>query len=94
MSAFVEFSWDFIAEGATVGVFIHGYDSFEFVTYCIRTRDIVWFPGLPGFPKAVASFSLGNTSIHVDLTVARTVFVTNQSGFTAVDLYALAEPIQ
>jgi hypothetical protein len=94
MSAQVEFSLDFIAEGTTVSLFIHGYDSFEFVTYCIRTRDITWFPGLPRVPHAVASFSLGDTSIHVDLTVARTVFVTNESGFTAVDLYALREPIQ
>ena len=91
MAASVEFSWAYIAEGATVSVFIHGYGIDEFVAYCIRTRDTVWFPGLPGVPRAIASFSLGNTSIHVDLTVARTVFVTNHGGFTAVDLYALTE---
>lgn len=93
MPAWVEFSWPFIAEGNTVSVFIHGYTQSEFITYCIVARDTTWFPGLPRAPRAVASFSLGNTSIHVDQTIARTVSVTNHAGFTAVDLYALEESL-
>ena len=85
--------------GATVGVFIHGYDVTDFVTYCIQPWDLTWFPGLPRAPNAVASFTLGDTSIHVNQTIARKVFVTNHSGpvgtgAIGVRLIALVEPIQ
>ena len=99
MSAQIEYTFDSIAPGVTTSVFIHGYSPVEAVTYCILPRDLTWFPDLPRSPNAVASYSIGDTSIHVDNTIARKVFVTNNSvpgagsGVIGLDVVAIIDTI-
>jgi hypothetical protein len=93
--AFVGFSWTYIAPGGTVGVFLHGFSPDDFAVYCITPSS----GNRPGFvPKA--ELSTGPVQVHVDGTIARIAWVTNQSESNggpptpAVDLNVLLEPLR
>jgi hypothetical protein len=93
--AFVGYRWTYIGSGATVGVYLHGFSSDDFVVYCATP-----FKGnRPGFVAKV-ELTTGPVQIHVDGTIARVAWVKNQSESNGgsptpgVNLNVLLEKIQ
>jgi len=77
MGAARVYTWHGIAPNATVGIFVHGYDTKDVVAYSIVPYyDANEPPGAA--PKKAAQMTEGETSIHVDGTIARTIFVENR----------------
>lgn len=91
MSAYLEYTWDYISPGATASVFIHGYPA-----NWVGTYDALPFPVSGGdayYPLFDIQLTQGRTRIHVDNTIARTVWVNNQASFNGVgvNLYFIFE---
>lgn len=90
------YTWHFIDAHTTVGAFIHGYSDDQFVAYSIVPTLSSNEP--PAAIQIQAGFSLQWTGRHVDGTVARLVYVTNDSTgpqpFIACDLDHFVESIQ
>jgi hypothetical protein len=99
MPAYLEYSWDFIAGGATVSVYIHGYPANMATVYSATLIPVkVDGMNLPYSPSCV--LTQGYFYQHVDHTQARQVWVRNTSLATweqpgaqafpvSVDLYTL-----
>lgn len=93
MTAIKEYKWDYIAPGATVGVYIHGYLDNEAVAY----SAVVY--GLRGedYFLRFGSINLTQERVdrHIDGTIARTVWVQNLQNFNpcSVDLLSIVETI-
>lgn len=92
--AFVAYSWAYIGPGATVGVYLHGFSPSDFAVYSVTPSN----GNRPGFVPRV-ELSTGPVQVHVDGTIARVAWVTNESESTggpptpAVDLNVLLEPL-
>ncbi|GEM_PF-5890582 len=71
------YEWTHIAPNETVGVWIHGYGTDEFVTYSITAALSSNVP--PGAVDVKAQLTIGDTGPHVDGTVGRLLNVTNHS---------------
>ena len=71
------FEWVLIAPHATVGVWVQGYSPKEFVTFCITAHLRSNVPS--GAVDVKALMSIADTGPHVDGTVGRTVWVTNNT---------------
>ncbi len=88
MPAYKEYSWDYIAPGATVGVYIHGYPDNWALTYC----GVVYaLEGEAYYPLGQIDVTQTEVTRHVDGTLAHTVWVTNRAPFNpcATDLNVL-----
>jgi hypothetical protein len=68
-----EYRWDYIAPGATVGLFLHPFSEREVVAFSINVSR----GNRPGF-TAIAELRVGEVQEHVD-GIARTLWVTNKS---------------
>lgn len=78
-----EYSWDYIAAGATVGVFIHGYAPNLVGVYNAIPLNVG--EGQIGTPPLIdVMLTQGEVSIHVDGTYARTSSVQNLAGLNPV----------
>jgi hypothetical protein len=84
MAAWREYTWDYIAPGATVSVYIHGYAVNEAVAY-----SAVVFPldGEAYYPLGNISMTQTEVFQHSDGTVARKVFVQNLAPFNPCEVY-------
>ena len=90
MSAWREFRFDFIDQGASAAVYIHGYADNEAVAYsAVAYAD----SGQAYYPLALINMTEGNVTRHVDGTVARTINVQNLAPFNpcTVDINIIAE---
>ena len=89
MAANLEFRIDYIAPGASAGVFIHGYANNQAVAY----SAVVYAgfgDGVP-FPLGRVNLTQGEVLRHVDGTIGRTVNVQNLAPFNSctVDVLVL-----
>ena len=91
MAARREYRFDYIAPNAGTGVFIHGYDNTEAVSY----SAVVYAGSGEGVPFPLGHIRMTQTEVHrhVDGTVARTVNVQNLAPFNSctVDILVLSE---
>lgn len=71
------FTWPSISPGETVGLFIHGYGTSDFAAYSIVPALHSNEP--PGAETVQAQLTYGLTGVHVDGTIARTIYVQNQT---------------
>jgi len=71
------FHFNEIGPGQKVGLFVHGYTELDFSAYAIIPSLHANVP--PAAVTVTAQLSEGPTSRHVDGTVARTIFIENQS---------------
>jgi|SRR3990172_4470121 len=71
------YEWISIGPNATVGVWVQGYPYNEFVTYSITAKLNSNVP--PSTVDVKAKMSIESTGPHVDGTVGRLVYVTNNS---------------
>jgi hypothetical protein len=96
MSADLEYSWDFVGAGATVGVYIHGYPANMATVY---SATVLPLDPVPGY-EAGCVLTQGSFYQHIDKTQARKVWVKNTTTATydpsgphaweaKVDLYLL-----
>lgn len=88
------FAWSHIDPHTTVGVFVHGYRKDDYASYSIVPRLSSNVPS--GSFHVAAQMTLGETSVHVDGTVARTVFVENRAvgpqPYIGVTLHEFKQP--
>ena len=95
--AFIGYSFGFVAPGATVGVYLHGFPVNQFAGIDVRptaapSRPTAFFPSI--------DIDAHTVSQHVDGTLAHTVFVTNKSTSNGapptpvVDVAVFFDPIQ
>jgi hypothetical protein len=84
MAAWREFTWDYIAPGATVSVYIHGYAVNQAVAY-----SAVVFPqsGQAYYPLGDINMTQTEVFQHSDGTVARKVIVQNLASFNPCAVY-------
>jgi hypothetical protein len=82
MAAVLQYKWDYIAPGATVGVFIHGYAATSFGFYNAFPTNIGNL-GTAFTPTFDIQLTQDQTSIHVDNTYAHTVWIKNRAAFNA-----------
>jgi hypothetical protein len=82
------YRFDYIDPLATVGVYIHGYQTNEAVVY-----SAVVYVENSYYPDVSIDMTQTRVNRHVDGTVARTVWVTNVSGNSActVDILDISE---
>jgi hypothetical protein len=90
MSAWKEYQWDYIAPGATVGVYDHGYANNDVTVY---SAVVYALPGEAYYPLGRINLSQGIVARHVDGTVAREAWVQNLASNNpcAVDLNIIVE---
>ena len=90
MAAWKEYQWDYIAPGATVGVYVHGYANNQVTVY---SAVVYALSGEAYYPLGKIDLTQGITARHVDETVAREAWVQNLAPFNpcAVDLNIIAE---
>jgi hypothetical protein len=90
MSASKVYQWNYIAPGATVGVYVHGYGNNEATVY-----SAVVYPlqGDAYTPLGKINLTQGIVVRHVDNTVAREAWVQNLAPFNpcAVHLDVIRE---
>lgn len=93
MKAGVVFHWDYIKWGQRVGVFIHGYTERQAVNYSAVVYPEYWalYPELARWisPKPHISLEHSDTYRHVDRTIARKVYITNNDPFYACSVDVL-----
>jgi hypothetical protein len=82
MAAVLEYQWDYIAPGATVSLFLHGFSQadhgvFDAIPYNIGNI------GTAVIPLFDIRLTQGEVSIHVDGTYARTTYIQNLAPFNA-----------
>jgi hypothetical protein len=96
-TAFVAYRFNYIGPGQTIDLYLHGFSPDWFAAYCVTPFRISSRPGA-FFPQA--ELRVGPVSIAADGTIARKVFVTNQSVSNgapptpAVDLNVLIETLR
>jgi hypothetical protein len=83
MAAVLEYQWDYIAPGATVSNFIHGYTQTDIGVYDAIPYNIGNI-GTAYSPLFDIKLTQGEVSIHVDGTYARTTYIQNLASFNAV----------
>ncbi|MBN3761091.1 hypothetical protein [Burkholderia sp. Ac-20365] len=97
MSANYLYTISSMTEGEVFTLFVYGYSQQDFVTYCIFPYDPIWFPGLPGGPRAIASMAEGDVQIHDDdKSIGHNVIVTAKTPsphITSVDVYELKQTL-
>ena len=71
------FRWVHIDPHATVGAYVHGYGTRVFAAHCIVPALRSNVPS--GAVQVKAQMTSTETSVHVDGTIARTIFVENRS---------------
>jgi len=83
------YTFDHIAPNATHTLFIHGYGYKQAVLYSSVSYPISG----QQFPGGRAALTQGETSVHVDGTVAHTVYVQNLDQVTPckVDIFRRSE---
>lgn len=90
------FEWISIVPHSTVGVWIHGYSADQFVTYSITANLHANEPS--GAVTVRAKMSIEDTGDHVDGTIGRLVYVTNNSigpqAYISCQLNRFAETIR
>jgi hypothetical protein len=90
MSARLVYQWGWIAPGATVGIYNHGWGNHEAISW----SGIVYaLSGDAYYPLGKIDVVRGATSRHVDGTIAHEVYVTNKAPNNpcAVDMLAIVE---
>jgi hypothetical protein len=90
MAAWLEYRFDFIDQGASASIYIHGYANNEAVAY----SEVVYpLPGQAFTPLGLATMTVDNVTRHVDGTVARNITAQNLAPFNpcTVDINIIAE---
>jgi hypothetical protein len=90
MAAWREFRFDFIDQGASASVYIHGYSDNEAVAY---SAVVYALEGEAYYPLGDITMTSNEVFRHVDGTVARKVSVQNMAPFNpcTVDINIIAE---
>ena len=83
MSAVQQYQWDYIAPGASVSLFLHGFSRNDIGVFDAIPNDI-GNQGTAYYPLFDIQFTVGPTRIHVDNTYARTTSIQNLAPFNAV----------
>jgi hypothetical protein len=82
MSAFKVYNFSYIAPGATVGVYVHGYPANMAMVYSMT--PYILDSGTAYTPIAAATLTQGYTQNHVDGTWARTAYVQSNASFNDI----------
>lgn len=92
MAAGIQYTWSWIAPGARVSVFIHGFSPREAVLFSASPYAL---SGDAYYPLGSCRLEQGDSLMHVDGTIGRTVTVTNLAPFNPcmVELSAIVEAV-
>jgi hypothetical protein len=74
--AFIGYTFGFVAPGATVGIFLHGFPRDQFAALDVRAQRS---PSRPGAFTPEAIVDISHVVQHVDGTLAHVIRVTNVS---------------
>lgn len=78
------YRFGYVAPGETTNIFIHNYSNKRAVAYSGVGEGLQQPAGSPYPPQVHFTVSQGETYRHVDGTVARKVYVTNQAPNSAI----------
>jgi len=73
----IQYTWDSISPDETVSLFFHGYATTDFAAYNVIPALHSNEPS--GAVQVASQLTYGLTSVHVDGTIAHTLWVQNKS---------------